>query len=143
MAESQFTSTALGAIRLAQENAARLGHSYVGSEHLLLGVAREGRGPGAKALSAAGLSPETLRWALVRLVGLGSAGGLPTQGLTPRCRECLELALGEARRCQAPKADTGHLLSGLLRPTDSAAARVIQAAGKDPRRMPGASSCPL
>lgn len=133
----EFTQGAETALRLAQESAAELGHSYVGSEHLLLGVAREGRGPGAKALSAAGLSPEVLRNALVRLVGLGTAGGLPTQGLTPRCRECLELALNEARRCQAPKADTGHLLTGLLRPTDSAASRVVQTAGRDPRRLLG------
>ena len=69
-----FTAGAETALRLAQESAAELGHSYVGTEHLLLGVAREGRGPGAKALQSAGLSAEALRAALVRLIGLGSAG---------------------------------------------------------------------
>ena len=54
MADSQFTSTALGAIRLAQENAARLGHSYVGSEHLLLGLASQEYSPAASALRKAG-----------------------------------------------------------------------------------------
>ena len=102
-----------------------------------MGIAREGRGPGAKALLAAGLSAETLRSALVRLIGLGAAGGLPSQGLTPRCRECLELALNDARRCQAARADTGHLLSGLLQQRENAAGRVITAAGKDPRRLLG------
>ncbi len=102
-----------------------------------MGIAREGRGPGAKALLAAGLSAEALRSALVRLIGLGAAGGLPSQGLTPRCRECLELALNDARRCQAARADTGHLLSGLLQQRENAAGRVITAAGKDPRRLLG------
>ena len=137
MSAIEFTAGAETALRLAQESAAELGHSYVGTEHLLLGVAREGRGPGAKSLAAAGLTAEALRGALVRLIGLGAAGGLPTQGLTPRCQECLELALSEARRCQAQRADTGHLLTGLLRQSDSAAGRVIIAAGKDPRRLLG------
>ncbi len=141
MSAVEFTMGAETALRLAQESAAVLGHSYVGTEHLLLGVAREGRGPGAKALASAGLTAELLRAALVRLVGLGAAGGLPSQGLTPRCRECLELALSEARRCQSSRADTGHLLTGLLRQNDSAAARVIAAAGKDPRQLLGDVTC--
>ena len=134
---AKFTAGAETALRLAQESASELGHSYVGTEHLLLGIAREGRGPGAKALASAGLTPEVLRSALVRLIGLGATGGLPTQGLTPRCRECLELALNDARRCQTHRADTGHLLTGLLQQRDSAAGRIIAAAGRDPRRRLG------
>jgi len=118
-----------------------LGHSYVGTEHLLLGVAREGRGPGARALAAVGLTAQVLRSALVGLIGLGAPGGLPAQGLTPQCRECLELALTEAGRSQLHQADTGHLLTGLLRQRDSAANRVILAAGKDPRRLLGDVTC--
>lgn len=139
MSAIEFTAGAETALRLAQESAAELGHSYIGTEHLLLGIAREGRGPGAKVLSAAGLSAPVLRSALVGLAGLGSAGGLPSQGLTPRCRECLELALGEARRSQSLQADTGHLLAGLLRQQGSAASRVILAAGRDPRRLLGSA----
>ena len=137
MSYIEFTTGAETALRLAQETAAELGHSYIGTEHLLLGIVREGRGPGAKVLTTAGLSAPILRSALVGLAGLGSAGGLPSQGLTPRCRECLELALGEARRCQSPQADTGHLLTGLLRQQGCAANRVIVAAGRDPRRLLG------
>lgn len=140
MSAIAFTAGAETALRLAQESAAELGHSYIGTEHLLLGIAREGHGPGAKALSSAGLSAPVLRSALVALAGLGAAGGLPTQGLTPRCRECLELALSEARRCQSLQADTGHLLTGLLRQQDNAASRVITAAGWDPRRLLGSVS---
>ena len=133
----EFTPGAEAALRLAQESAAELGHSYVGTEHLLLGISREKVGPGARALLSAGLTDQVIRDTLVRLVGLGSAGGLPTQGLTPRCRECLELALTEARRQQAGRVDTGHLLTGLLRQSDSAARRVIAASGKEPRRLLG------
>ena len=137
MSGIEFTIGAETALRQAQESAAELGHSYVGTEHLLLGVAREGRGPGARALLAAGLTAQNLRSILVELMGLGTSGGLPAHGLTPRCLECLELALSEARRVQARRADTGHLLTGLLRQSDSAASRVILAAGKDPRRLLG------
>jgi len=137
MSALDFTPGAETALRLAQESAAELGHSYVGTEHLLLGVAREGRGPGAKALRDAGATAEVLRGALVRLMGSGAVGSLPIQGLTPRCRECLELAMGEARRCQAPRVDTLHLLVGILRQNDSAAGKVLLAAGKEPRRMLG------
>ena len=105
MSGIEFTVGAETALRLAQESAAELGHSYVGTEHLLLGVAREGRGPGARALLAAGLTAQNLRGILVELMGLGAPGGLPAHGLTPRCRECLELALSEARRAQARRAD--------------------------------------
>ncbi len=109
----------------------------MGTEHLLLGIAREGRGPGARVLLGQGLTAQVLRGTLVRLIGLGAAGGLPAQGLTPRCRESLELALGEARRCQAGQADTGHLLVGLLQQGENAAKRLITAAGKDSRRLLG------
>ncbi len=137
MSAMEFTAGAEAALRLAQESAAELGHSYVGTEHLLLGIAREGRGPGARVLLGQGLTAQVLRGTLVRLIGLGAAGGLPAQGLTPRCRESLELALGEARRCQAGQADTGHLLVGLLQQGENAAKRLITAAGKDSRRLLG------
>ena len=134
---SEFTPGAETALRLAQESAAELGHSYVGTEHLLLGLCREENGPGAKALTAAGLSAEVIRGALCRLVGVGAPVGPPAQGLTPRARECLELALQEAGKSKLPQADTGHLLTGLLRLDDCAAVRLLRYAGRDPRRMLG------
>ena len=68
MADNRFTSTALGAIRLAQENAARLGHSYVGSEHLLLGLASQEFSPAAIALRRAGVDSQKLRSAIAQRV---------------------------------------------------------------------------
>ena len=73
MTDSRFTSTALGAIRSAQENAARLGHSYVGSEHLLLGLASLEYSPAAQALRRAGADRKTLRAGVVQRVGVSSA----------------------------------------------------------------------
>ena len=70
----EFTSGVETALRLAQDSANQLGHSYVGTEHLLLGIAREGRGPGARCLTSAGLTVEVLREALVSLTGLGVGG---------------------------------------------------------------------
>lgn len=80
MADSQFTSTALGAIRLAQENAARLGHSYVGSEHLLLGLASQEFSPAAMALRRAGADSQALRSAIAQRVGTGVPAQSSFQG---------------------------------------------------------------
>ena len=85
MADSRFTSTALGAIRLAQENAVRLGHCYVGSEHLLLGLACQEYSLAARLLGEAGADSRSLRAAVVQLVGAGAPGPTLRQGLTPRC----------------------------------------------------------
>ena len=71
MADSQFTSTALSAIRLAQNSAGKLGHSYVGSEHLLLALAMQELSPAAMALRKAGADSQTLRAAIAQRVGTG------------------------------------------------------------------------
>lgn len=80
---ARFTSTALGAIRLAQENAVRLGHCYVGSEHLLLGLACQEYSLAARLLGEAGADSRSLRAAVVQLVGAGAPGPTLRQGLTP------------------------------------------------------------
>ena len=92
MADSRFTSTALGAIRLAQENAARLGHSYVGSEHLLLALASQEYSLAARMLKEAGADGQTLRAAIAQLVGTGVPGRTLHQGLTPQCCQVIRQA---------------------------------------------------
>lgn len=133
----EFTAGAVTALRLAQESAVELGHSYVGTEHLLLGISREGREAGARSLSACGLTVEILREALIRLNGLGLGSGLPAYGLTPKSQACLTLAISEARRTKSVRLHTGHLLSGLLLSSDSTAERLVRLAGQDPRRLLG------
>ena len=125
MADSQFTSTALGAIRLAQQNAARLGHSYVGSEHLLLGLAGQEFSPAAMALRRAGADSQALRSAIAQRVGTGVPAQSSFQGLTPNCCMAIQGAVEESRRLGQHAVNSEHLLLGLLRAKGSGAARLL------------------
>ena len=131
MTDSRFTSTALGAIRSAQENAARLGHSYVGSEHLLLGLASLEYSPAAQALRRAGADRKTLRAGVVQRVGVGVPARCPRQGLTPHCCQAIRGAAEESRRLGQRAVSAEHLLLGLLGETDSGAFRVLDSCGVD------------
>lgn len=132
---SQFTHRAQAALRLAQESSSQLGHGYVGSEHLLLGLLKEGQGVASKVLKQAGLEAESVQASIARLVGVGAPGGLPSQGLTPRCKKIIELAIAEASRLGHHYVGTEHLLMGLLREGDGVAARVLAGGGLDLRRL--------
>ena len=97
MYENRFTPRAQNALRLAQASAEELGHSYVGSEHLLLGLLREEAGAAHRCLAEQSVTAERARAAVVQIVGTGLAGLAPPQGLTPRARRVVEIAL----RCNA------------------------------------------
>ena len=125
MADNRFTSTALGAIRLAQENAARLGHSYVGSEHLLLGLASQEYSLAARLLRETGADSQTLRAAIAQLVGTGVPNRTLHQGLTPQCCQVIQRAAAECRRLQQPSVSAEHLLLGLLREPNCSAVRLL------------------
>ena len=125
MADNRFTSTALGAIRLAQENAARLGHSYVGSEHLLLGLASQEYSMASRLLREAGADSQTLRAAIAQLVGTGVPNRTLHQGLTPQCCQVIQRAAAECRRLQQPSVSAEHLLLGLLREPNCSAVRLL------------------
>ena len=129
MNETRFTQRAQTALKLAQQCSAELGHGYVGSEHLLLGLAQEGSGVAAKVLIAAGLDPDTLKAAIAALVGTGDRGTAPSQGLTPRCKKIIELSLTEAARLGHHYVGTEHLLLGILREGDGVAVRVLSGTG--------------
>ncbi|WP_297210029.1 ATP-dependent Clp protease ATP-binding subunit [uncultured Flavonifractor sp.] len=135
MNDTRFTQRAQTALRLAQQCSAELGHGYVGSEHLLLGLSREGSGVAAKVLLAAGLEPEALKNAIAALVGTGDGGTAPSQGLSPRCKKIIELSLTEAARLGHPYVGTEHLLLGILREGDGVAVRVLASMGVEPRRL--------
>ncbi len=124
-------------MRLAQDSSATLGHGYVGSEHLLLGLLREGQGMAARVLTTAGLSESDVTAAITRMVGVGVPGALPSQGLTPRCKHIIELSIAEAGRLGHRYVGTEHLLLGLLRESDGVAGRVLANTGKDPRKLYG------
>ncbi len=131
MNSNQFTQRAQAALRLAQETSAQLGHGYVGSEHLLMGLLKEGQGVASKVLTQAGLDSQSVETALTRLVGVGAPGGAPSQGLTPRCKKIIELAIAEANRLGHHYVGTEHLLMGLLREGDGVGARVLTGSGLD------------
>ena len=134
MRNERFTQRAKGALTKAQEYAESMGHSYVGTEHLLLGIAAEGDGLGARVLGENGLDESLIAELVEKYVGRG-APGTPAQGLTPRAKRVIELAMADAARLGHNYVGTEHLLMGLLREPDSAGARIISAAGVDLNRV--------
>jgi ATP-dependent Clp protease ATP-binding subunit ClpC len=122
------------ALQKAQETAQSLGHSYVGTEHLLLGIASEGEGLGAKVLRDNGLDESILTELLEKYIGRG-APGLPAQGLTPGAKRVLELAIIDANRLGHSYIGTEHLLMGVLREPESTGARLIVSTGADLNKL--------
>ena len=102
----------------------------MGTEHLLLGLAREGQGVAARLLLASGLTPQRLEEEVQRTSGSGSAVSLPLHGLTPHCRQAVELAAAECLRAGSRRVDTEHLLLGLLRLGECTAARILASTGQ-------------
>ena len=135
MAEQQLTRRAQDALRRARQESAFLGHGYVGTEHLLLGLTKESGCTGQRILTGAGLDSETVEAAVARLVGVGAHGCPPCQGLTPACCRCIERAAGEALGRGGRYVGTEHLLLGLLREEECMAARVLLSSGIDAGRL--------
>ena len=135
MMENKFTPRAEEALRLAQEAAEDMGHGYVGSEHLLLGLLREEEGIAHRVLEENGLTDEMVCDILHRSVGTGVSGAAPSQGLTPRAKSAVELAVSEAARTGAGYIGTEHLLMGLLREGNNMALRILRTVGIDPKKL--------
>jgi ATP-dependent Clp protease ATP-binding subunit ClpC len=125
----RFTDRARRVVVLAQEEARDLNHNYIGTEHLLLGISREGEGVGARALASLGVSLVAIREQIVEIIGLGGtqpSGHIP---FTPRAKKILELALREALQLGHDYIGTEHLLLGILREGEGVAAQVLQKHG--------------
>lgn len=135
MRENKFTPRAEEALRLAQEAAEEMGHGYVGSEHLLLGLMREEEGIAHRVMTEYGLTDEMICSILQRTVGTGLAGAAPSQGLTPRAKSVVELAVSESIRTNCPYIGTEHLLMGILREGNNMALRILRSVGVDTRKM--------
>ena len=134
MSENKFTPRAEEALRLSQEAAEELGHGYVGSEHLLLGLIRE-EGIAHRVLSEFGVTDEMVCSVLQRSVGHGVSGAAPSQGLTPRAKSVVELAVSEAARMGSGYIGTEHLLMGLLREGGNMGLRILRTIGVDPNKL--------
>ena len=127
----KFTEKAEGAIEQARLAAFGLGHSYVGTEHLLLGILRIQNGLGARILRDRGLSESGIRDAISRVSGTG-APGIPTQGLTKHAWQAVERASTDAASLGHSYIGTEHLLLGILRQPDCGGVRAIVGAGLEP-----------
>ncbi|MDR7438665.1 MAG: ATP-dependent Clp protease ATP-binding subunit [Armatimonadota bacterium] len=131
----RFTERARRVIILAQDEAKRLNHSAVGTEHILLGIVREGEGVASKVLESLGISPERIRAEIEAAIGRGDRAPYEEVAFTPRAKKVLELALDEARRLGHNYIGTEHLLLGLIREGEGVAARVLEAMGADLERV--------
>lgn len=124
----RFTERAQRVLALAQEEAVRLGHHNIGTEHILLGLVREGEGIAAKALFALGLTSEKIQQEVEALIGRGSENG-STIHYTPRAKKVIELSMDEARKLGHSYVGTEHILLGLIREGEGVAARVLNNLG--------------
>jgi ATP-dependent Clp protease ATP-binding subunit ClpC len=124
----RFTERAQKVLALAQEEAIRLGHSNIGTEHILLGLVREGEGIAAKALYALGLGSEKIQKEVENLIGRGQDSS-QTPHYTPRAKKVIELSMDEARKLGHSYVGTEHILLGLIREGEGVAARVLNNLG--------------
>lgn len=125
----KFTERARKVLTLAQEEAQRFNHNYIGTEHLLLGLVREGDGVAARVLSNMGVQLTKVRSAVEFIIGRGDSGVTGEIGLTPRAKKVIELAVDEARRLNHHYIGTEHLLLGLVREGEGIAAGVLESLG--------------
>ena len=125
----KFTERAMKVLSLAQEEAQRFQHDYIGTEHLLLGLVREGEGVAAKVLSNLGVDLTKVRSSIEFIIGRGDRIVLGKTGLTPRAKKVIELAVDEARRLNHHYIGTEHLLLGLVREGEGIAAGVLESLG--------------
>ncbi len=124
----RFTERAQKVLALSQEEAIRIGHNNIGTEHILLGLVREGEGIAAKALLALGLSPEKIQKEVEALIGRGTEVA-QTVHYTPRAKKVIELSMDEARKLGHSYVGTEHILLGLIREGEGVAARVLNNLG--------------
>ncbi|HHZ13480.1 MAG: ATP-dependent Clp protease ATP-binding subunit [Caldicoprobacterales bacterium] len=127
----RFTERAQKALLYAQEEARNIGHNYVGTEHLLLGLLREEGGAAAKVLADLGMEIDKMREYIVRLVGKGNYNFSEGFGYTPRTKRVMELSFYEARNLGHNYVGTEHLLLALIREGEGVAARIMKDAGVD------------
>ena len=124
----RFTERAQKVLALAQEEAIRLGHNNIGTEHILLGLVREGEGIAAKALYGLGLGAEKIQKEVENLIGRGQETS-QTIHYTPRAKKVIEISMDEARKLGHSYVGTEHILLGLIREGEGVAARVLNNLG--------------
>ncbi len=131
----RFTDRARRVLVLAQEEARELNHAFIGTEHILLGLIREGEGVAAKALDALGITFEAVREKVEEAIGANANPSPGSPPFTPRAKKVLELSLREALQLGHSYIGTEHMLLGLVREGDGVAAQVLVQLGADLSRV--------
>ena len=127
----RFNDRAKRVLALAQDEAIRFNHNYIGTEHLLLGLIRVEDGRAVPALRDLGIEPDRVRGAVEGIIGRGDRMVIGDISLTPRAKKAIEMAVVEARQMSQNHIDTEHLLLGLVREGDGIAAGVLTSLGLD------------
>lgn len=133
--KNRFTQRAQQVLSLAQESAERFNHNYVGTEHLLIGLLREGTGVASHVLNRLGVQLERVNAIVERISGTGRRTPFSKLELTPRTRRVIELAVEEARRLSHHYISTEHLLLGLVRQGDGVAIDILRQLGVSPDQV--------
>ncbi|MCL2354305.1 MAG: ATP-dependent Clp protease ATP-binding subunit [Oscillospiraceae bacterium] len=135
--EYKFTNSSKKAIEISNEIAVELGHSYVGTEHLLYGLVKEGTGIANKVLGNQSVAEETVKEKIEELVGIGNSDDSKKSaiGLTPRTKRVLENAFREAKKLGSDYIGTEHLLIGIMREGDSIAVRIMADLNVSPQKL--------
>src|ERR1700742_2544851 len=131
----RFTDRARRVLVLAQEEARLLNHSFIGTEHILLGLIHEGEGLAAKALESLGISLEAVREKVEETIGPAGSSTMGSPPFTPRAKKVLELSLREALQLGHNYIGTEHMLLGLVREGEGVAAQVLVSLGADLSRV--------
>jgi ATP-dependent Clp protease ATP-binding subunit ClpC len=131
----RFTEPARIVVVVAQEEARRLQHNYIGTEHLLMGLLREEEGVAAQVLASLGVTEELARAQIVRVIGSGDEASLGQIPFTPRAKDVLELSLRESLGLGDDYIGTEHILLGLVAEGEGVAMRVLQDLGVDGRTV--------
>ena len=131
----RFTDRARGVVVLAEEEARMLNHNWIGTEHILLGLIREGEGVAAKALESLGISLQAARQQVEQIIGQGQQAPEGHIPFTPRAKRVLELSLRESLQLGHNYIGTEHILLGLIREGEGVAAQVLVKLGADLNRV--------
>jgi ATP-dependent Clp protease ATP-binding subunit ClpA len=133
----RFTEGARRTVVVAQEEARRLDHNYIGTEHLLAGLMHEHGGIAAQVLGEMGLQLDDVRVEIVRVVGRGRSGAVGQVPFTPNAKKALEHSLAAARSLNMDMIGTEHMLLGLVRSANALAARILLELGAEPEEVRG------
>ena len=134
--EYKFTNSAQQALEIANELASQLGHNYIGTEHILYGLATEANGVASKVLENQGVTGEDILKEIEVLIGVNEEmTDIETIGFTPRSKRVIENAFAEARRLNSQYIGTEHILVGIMREGDSVAVRIMMDLNVNPKKL--------